>query len=415
MAALTFVGFGVRVSPPVRTGLMQVCAALARPDSGRNATDPRFSATSRLPSSHAPIRRRHRPATRSPPSSWACSARSSAPTGRPTASPATASPSAPRTASRSAPGPASMLTPHADLAPVDDADLVAVPAHADGHARSPGRARRAAPRRRPGRVRAQRLLRRVRARRGRACSTAGDAPPTGSTSTSCSAATPPPRFVQLALRPGRPAAHQRRHRRRHRRLPAPGPPGARLGDRHQAGPADGGAAAPGRRAGPVHRGADPADARRAHPGAAAGVADGPPGPAAHRRRPGRPRRTWPPDLRPPVPRRDRHHPARLADQPAGAARPAAAGGDRAERRGGRRPRRASATPPPCGTTSPAASAPPRRRYRTTFRCRAEAAATGSVAEPRLRPPGAPSRPRSRRPDSARSPARTRRATARPRR
>ncbi len=45
--------------------------------------------------------------------------------------------------------------------------------------------------------------------------------------------------LQLALRPGRQPAHQRRHRRRHRRQPAPGPPGARLRDRHQAGPADG--------------------------------------------------------------------------------------------------------------------------------------------------------------------------------
>ena len=89
------------------------------------------------------------------------------------------------------------LTPHADLGPVDDADLVAVPAHTSGTDVPGGGAGRAAPRRRPGGARVQRLLRRRSCSARPACSTAGSAPPTGGTSTSCSAATPGPGPVQL--------------------------------------------------------------------------------------------------------------------------------------------------------------------------------------------------------------------------
>ena len=58
-------------------------------------------------------------------------------------------------------------------------------------------------------------------------------------------------------------------------------------------------------------------------------------------------------LRPPVPRRDRRHAARLGHQAAGAARRAAARADRPLGRVDRRRGRASATPPRCATTSPA--------------------------------------------------------------
>ena len=114
---------------------------------------------------------------------------------------------------------------------------------------------------------------------------------------------------------------------------------------------------------------DPEGARGAHPGAGAGMADGSPGPDGHRGGAGRARRHGAAYVRPPVPRRDRHHPARLADQPAGAAGPTAAGGDPAERGGGGRPgrlrRRGGAAAPlhPPGRHHPA-------RYRTTFRDRA---------------------------------------------
>ena len=56
-------------------------------------------------------------------------------------------------------------------------------------------------------------------------------------------------------------------------------------------------------------------------------------------------------LRPPVPRRDRHDPARLGDQPAGAAPPRSCSSAPTARWSGSPTRSASATPPRCATTS----------------------------------------------------------------
>ena len=161
-------------------------------------------------------------------------------------------------------------SPAADLAPVEDADLVAVPAHADGADRARRRARRAAPRRRPRRLGDERLLGRVRARRRPACSTTASAPPTGATPTSCRPASRAPRSPatrstsqdgNLLTSAGTAAgidACLHLVRQEHgseiatklaRRMVVP--------------------AAPRRRPGAVHRGADPAHARRAHARAAA--------------------------------------------------------------------------------------------------------------------------------------------------
>ena len=224
---------------------------------------------------------------------------------------------------------------------------------------------------------------------------------------------------------GRHGPHQRRHRRRHRRLPAPGPPGARLRRsptelaRRMVVPPhrDGGQA-------PVHRGADARARPTRHARAAADLAGRPPRRADHRRRPGRPGPHGAAYLRPPVPGRDRHHPARLAHRPAGAAGPTAARGDRARRRGGRRPvrvrRRRRPAPPlrPPGRHHPAGLPHhlPRPRPPPADPRPVEVTPAGAVSSPAPhRRPGAPRRPPSRRPGHATAPGRTRRPRARRRR
>ena len=192
---------------------------------------------------------------------------------------------------------------------------------------------------------------------------------------------------------------------------APDAPAVRRRRRQRRGPADGGAAAPRRRPGAVHR-PGRAGLRRRDPRPAAGVDRRPPAArtssvetlarrsphvAAH--------------LRPPVPRRDRHDPARLGDQPAGAGRRGAARAHRPlgrlDRRGGRlrqRRRRCATTSRGCagsarsstGVASPAEVSRPRSGSRSgaapAARRRGRRAAPSpraatSRATSRWRPPG----------------------------
>ena len=134
-----------------------------------------------------------------------------------------------------------------------------------------------------------------------------------------------------ALRRRRQPRHQCRHRSRHRRRAAPGAPRARQYRRQRHRPPHGRAAAARRRPAPVRRAADPAVlGGRARPDP--GLGAGEPERRALGRRPGPPRPDVGPQLRAPVRRRDRHHPAPLAHPATRAARAAPARGHRPCRR-----------------------------------------------------------------------------------
>ena len=163
--------------------------------------------------------------TRSPRSSWACSARCSAPTAPPTASPATTSRSA-RPDGRPVPHRAGFtFVPHADLAPIERADLVA-------RARAPASATPAPPE-------VVAALRAAADRGAYVLSVCSGAFALGAAGLldgrqlhhalaarrrAGPAATRRPRSTRTSLYVGDGRrADQRRHRRRHRPVPAPGP------------------------------------------------------------------------------------------------------------------------------------------------------------------------------------------------
>ena len=218
-----------------------------------------------------------------------------------------------------------------------------------GAARVPGRGPPGtARRRRRGRHAAHRLLRGVRARRGRPARR--PAVHRALEERRRAAGTPPGGGHRpgRAVRRRREPRHERRHGRRHRRGPAPGPPRARQRRRQRHRAPHGRATAARRRPAPVRRAADPA-VLGGRPGPDAGLGAGEPARRALGRRPRPPRPDVGPQLRAPVRRRDRHHPAPLAHPAARAPRPAAARGHRpGHRRRGTalRLRRGGAAAPP---------------------------------------------------------------------
>ncbi len=214
-----------------------------------------------------------------------------------------------------------------------EADLVAVSAVGDGHLQTytsspvPGAAdRRAAGHRGPRCPGAQRVQRRVRARRGRAAGRAALHHALAARPRPRAAASVGDRQPGGAVRGRGPGDHQRGHRGRHRRVPAPGPQGAGQPGGERDRPADGHPAASRRRPGPVRgpagRRARLRHARRGHQLDAAS-----PRRAGHDPPAGGPGPDVGAHLRPAVRAGDRHHAAALADRPAHPAGPGVAGGD----------------------------------------------------------------------------------------
>ena len=247
-----------------------------------------------------------------------------------------------------------------------DADLVCLAPQPRLPRPRPRRSRRR-PRRPTTAARSLRaLLGRVRARRGRAARRAASAPRTGATPAIARGVPRGQGAARRPLRPGRQHPHRRRLGGRHRRGAAPDARAVRRPGGRQRRPPDGGAAAPRRRPGPVHRAAG-ARLRRRDLRAAAQL-----DPREPRRRP-RPSTTLAravadvaAHVRPPLPGRDRGHPARLVDRQRVRraeelleARPTAGGA-------GSPPRSGSAPPPRCATTSPGSRGVSPQQYRRAF-------------------------------------------------
>ena len=234
-----------------------------------------------------------------------------------------------------------------------DADLVCVAPKRDYLDPSPEVAAVVAAAHAAGRVRLRPLHRRLRAGRGRTARRPALHHPLASRRRPGRAVPRGARRRERPLRPGRHDRDRGRLRRRPRRRPAPDAPAVRRPHRRERRPADGGAAPPRRRSGAVHRPTGPR-LRRRDARSAADLDRREP-----RRRPQR-RRAGPPaqphvaaHLRAPVPRRDRHDPARLGHPASGSRRPRSCSSSPTTPSTGSPARSASATPPPCATTSPA--------------------------------------------------------------
>ena len=186
-------------------------------------------------------------------------------------------------------------------------------------------------------------------------------------------------------RPGRPLGplrgqragdHRRGDGGRRRHPPAPGAPGVGRRRGERPGPRDGGPAAPGRRAGPVHRRAR-ARLRGRPARRRPGVGRQPPRRGHQRGRPRPPRADEPAQLRPPVQGDDGNHAAR---------RGCWAGG-------WPRPRRCSRTPTPRSRRSPGWSASAPRPGCASSSPGAAASRRGPTGRPSARPRQPPGRRR----------------------